>query len=73
MVDDMRWRCEQAREDENVRAVVLEVDSPGGEVTASDMIYNAVGEDCARRNRWSFTWIRSPLPAATTFPAAENI
>ncbi|MFL6569225.1 MAG: signal peptide peptidase SppA, partial [Chthoniobacterales bacterium] len=26
----------------NVRAVVLEIDSPGGEVTASDVIYNSV-------------------------------
>ena len=42
MVDDLRWELEQARNDNNVRAVVLEVDSPGGEVTASDMIYNAV-------------------------------
>jgi protease-4 len=42
MVDDLRWELEQARNDDKVRAVVLEVDSPGGEVTASDMIYNAV-------------------------------
>ncbi len=42
MVDDLRWEFEQARNDDTVRAVVLEVDSPGGEVTASDMIYHAV-------------------------------
>jgi protease-4 len=42
MVDDMRMALQQARDDENVRAVVLEVDSPGGEVTAADVIYNAV-------------------------------
>src|SRR5215210_27074 len=42
MVDDMRFALEQAREDDNVRAIVLEIDSPGGEVTASDVIYNAV-------------------------------
>jgi protease-4 len=42
MVDDMRLALEQAREDDHVRAVVLEIDSPGGEVTASDMIYNWV-------------------------------
>ena len=36
MVDDMRLALEQARDDEHVRAVVLEIDSPGGEVTASD-------------------------------------
>ena len=42
MVDDMRYALEQAREDNNVRAIVLEIDSPGGEVTASDVIYDAV-------------------------------
>jgi protease-4 len=49
MVDDLRWQLEQAREDDDVRAVVLEVDSPGGEVTASDMIYNAVVKTRARK------------------------
>jgi protease IV len=42
MVDDMRSALQQAREDDRVKAVVLEIDSPGGEVTASDIIYNAV-------------------------------
>jgi protease IV len=42
MVDDLRSALQQARDDDRVRAVVLEVDSPGGEVTASDEIYNAV-------------------------------
>jgi protease-4 len=49
MVDDLRWELEQAREDDHVRAVVLEVDSPGGEVTASDMIYNAVVKTRSRK------------------------
>jgi len=49
MVDDLRWELEQARNDSNVRAVVLEVDSPGGEVTASDMIYNAVVKTRAKK------------------------
>ncbi len=49
MVDDLRWQFEQARNDDNVRAVVLEVDSPGGEVTASDMIYNAVAKTRAKK------------------------
>ena len=49
MVDDLRWELEQARNDDNVRAVVLEVDSPGGEVTASDMIYNAVVKTRAKK------------------------
>ncbi|MEP6937323.1 MAG: signal peptide peptidase SppA [Chthoniobacterales bacterium] len=42
MVDDMRAALEQAREDDHVRGIVVEIDSPGGEVTASDVIYNAV-------------------------------
>lgn len=49
MVDDMRLAMEQARDDENVRAVVLEIDSPGGEVTASDVIYNAVVKTRAKK------------------------
>lgn len=49
MVDDLRWELEQARNDSNVRAVVLEIDSPGGEVTASDMIYNAVVKTRAKK------------------------
>lgn len=49
MVDDLRWQLEQAREDDRVKAVVLEVDSPGGEVTASDMIYNAVVKTRAKK------------------------
>ncbi len=42
MVDDMRYALEQARNDRKVRAIVLEIDSPGGEVNASDLIYHAV-------------------------------
>jgi len=42
MVDDMRAALQQARDDDRVKAIVLEIDSPGGEVTASDQIYNAV-------------------------------
>lgn len=42
MVDDLKIQLEQAATDDKVKAVVLYVDSPGGEVTASDSIYNAV-------------------------------
>jgi protease-4 len=41
-IDDLKLQLKQAGEDEKVKAVVLHVDSPGGEVTASDIIYNAV-------------------------------
>ena len=49
MVDDMRMALQQARDDEHVRAVVLEIDSPGGEVTASDVIYNWVVRTRAKK------------------------
>lgn len=42
MVDDLKLQLRQAAEDGQVKAVVLYVDSPGGEVTASDTIYMAV-------------------------------
>ncbi len=49
MVDDMRLALREARDDDNVRAVVLEIDSPGGEVTAADTIYNAVVKTRAKK------------------------
>jgi protease-4 len=42
MVEDLRAEFQQAADDDRVKAIVLEVDSPGGEVTASDQIYHAV-------------------------------
>jgi len=49
MVEDMRLALQQAREDSHVKAIVLEIDSPGGEVTAADQIYNAVVKARARK------------------------
>ncbi len=49
MVDDLRLALQQARDDSRVKAVVLEIDSPGGEVTASDIIYNAVVKTRAQK------------------------
>ncbi len=49
MVDDMRAALQQARDDSRVKAIVLEIDSPGGEVTASDAIYSAVAKAGARK------------------------
>ena len=49
MVDDMRAGLQQARDDTHVKAIVLEVDSPGGEVTASDAIYSALIKTRARK------------------------
>src|SRR5438270_8746586 len=49
MVEDMRLALQQARDDNRVKAIVLEIDSPGGEVTAADQIYNAVAKARARK------------------------
>ncbi len=42
MVEDFKIELRQALEDGKVKAIVLNIDSPGGEVTASDEIYSAV-------------------------------
>ena len=42
MVDDICLQLKQALADDDVKAIVLAIDSPGGEVTASDLIYQAV-------------------------------
>jgi protease-4 len=49
MVDDMRAALQQARDDSRVKAIVLEIDSPGGEVTASDAIYSALAKVRTRK------------------------
>lgn len=36
------YRLEKASEDKNVKAIILRLDTPGGEVTASDIIYNEI-------------------------------
>ena len=41
-VESLKNSLEQAVADTNVKAIVLRVNSPGGEVTASDISYNAV-------------------------------
>ena len=40
--EEIRQQFKQALEDKEVRAIVLAIDSPGGEVTASDDIYNII-------------------------------
>lgn len=42
MVDDILYGLQQASEDRNIKAVILKIDSPGGEVTASDTVFNAI-------------------------------
>lgn len=49
MVDDLKDAFQQAANDPKVRAVVISVDSPGGEVTAGDTIYHALGKLSAKK------------------------
>ncbi len=49
MVDEIKEQLSQAREDKDVKAIILRIDSPGGEVNASDVIYNEL-----RRTRDEF-------------------
>jgi len=42
MVDLIKAQLDLARDDSHVKAVILKVDSPGGEVLASDEIYQAI-------------------------------
>jgi protease IV len=65
MVDDVKIALRQAVEDDRVKAIVLNVDSPGGEVTASDVIYNAVRHARAKKP--------VVIYMATTFRAAARI
>ncbi|MGC1479512.1 MAG: signal peptide peptidase SppA [Chthoniobacterales bacterium] len=42
MVDDLKAAFRQAGDDPSVKAVVMTVNSPGGEITASDVIYHEI-------------------------------
>ena len=44
LVEQVKDQLELAEKDEQVKAVILKVDSPGGEVLASDEIYRAIQE-----------------------------
>jgi protease IV len=51
MVAVVKEELKRAREDDQVRAVILKVDSPGGEVLASDEIANAIKEFQAKSGK----------------------
>jgi protease IV len=48
-VDSTKAALEQAVKDDRVKAIVLYINSPGGEVTASDIIYAAVKEAAKKK------------------------
>ena len=42
MVGDIKEQLARATSDESVKAIIIAIDSPGGEVTASDVIHHAI-------------------------------
>ncbi len=44
IVDSVKQQLEQARGDNDVKVVILEINSPGGGITASDIIYKEIME-----------------------------
>lgn len=49
MVEEVKRALDQAVEDPRVKAIVLRIDSPGGEVTASDTLYAAIKAAAAKK------------------------
>ena len=45
----VREELEKAEEDDNVRAVIVKINSPGGTMTASDILYREISQFKARR------------------------
>lgn len=65
--DTVAGLLREARNDSNVKAVVLRVDSPGGSAFASEVIRNEIEALKAAGNLW---WCRCqalPLPVVTGF------
>lgn len=50
MVARMREELDRAREDDEIRALLLRIDSPGGTVTASDILYDEIRRFKQERN-----------------------
>ncbi len=51
IVDSVKKQLEQAHDDNDVKAVILEIDSPGGGITASDIIYKEILEFKEKTNK----------------------
>ena len=57
MVDDIAIAMRQASEDNDVKAIIVSINSPGGEVTASDEIYHSIKK--AREKKPGVIWMGS--------------
>ena len=68
--EPIRRALDEVAEDDDVKAVVLRVNSPGGSAVASEIILNAT-KRVADQNRSSSRWETSPAAEGTTSPAAS--
>ncbi len=50
MVARVKEELSLAEKDQNIKAIILKINSPGGEVTASDLIYHELGSFKKRKN-----------------------
>ena len=71
MVDLVEEQLRRASHDKSVKAVILKVNSPGGEVLASDDIYNLIEKFQSKSGKPTFRTIsgqrglpRNPRPTA---------
>ena len=67
--DDFAKAIRAASKDKSVKAILLRINSPGGSVTASDQILDAVKKAQAAGKPVIVSMGRLRHPAATTFPA----
>ncbi len=51
IVDSVKKQLKQARDDNDVKVVILEINSPGGGITASDIIYKEILEFKEKTNK----------------------
>ncbi len=51
IIDSVKQQLEQAQEDNDVKAVIFEINSPGGGITASDILYKEILEFKEKTNK----------------------
>ncbi len=73
MVESIHQQIRTARNDDAVKAILLEVDSPGGGVTASDEIYAALMDfKASRKDRRILVYIRDLAASGGYYVAAAG-
>jgi Clp protease len=61
---EVYWQLKEARQDKNVKGVIIRVDSPGGTISGSDQIHNEITAPIPISRRSPLCRV-SPLRAAT--------